>query len=82
MAYLSYFTGCLTHLIPRIVAVYSEPASSTLLYRYKDKFDEAKSEIQQSEIMDGAMRLFNVSAWIKDIDSNFIYHNRPINGYS
>lgn len=75
MAYLSFFQKCLSHLIPRIAAVYSDPETTTLLYKYKDKFDNAISEIQQSKIMDAAMELFSVSMWIKDIDSNFLYHN-------
>ena len=75
--YLLFFQKCLSHLIPRISAVYSDSASVELLLAYKKKFDKALSEIHQSKIMDDAMRLFKVSMWIKDVDSNFIYHNRP-----
>lgn len=77
MSYVSFFEKCLSHLIPRIEAVYSNPKNIELLCTYKIKFDNAISEIQQSKIMDDAMILFKVSMWIKDIDSNFIYHNRP-----
>lgn len=76
MPYVSFFKSCLTHLIPRVVAVYPDPNAIEILMEYKCKFDNALSEIQQSKIMDEAMSRFKVCMWMKDIDSNFIYHNQ------
>lgn len=77
MPYVSFFKDCLSHLIPRIAAVYPDPSAVEILKEYKCKFDNALSEVQQSKIMDEAMSRFNVCMWIKDVDSNFIYHNQP-----
>lgn len=76
MPYVNFFEKCLSHLIPRIEAVFPKQKAKNVLHEYKHKFDDAISEIQQSKIMDEAMNRFKVCMWIKDIGSNFIYHNQ------